>query len=494
MLVAAALLGACASPPPPTATTSPPLPIPAAWPAGSPTQASASATVASDIAWTDFVADPQLRDLIDLALPNNRDLRAAIAAIEQARALWRVRQADELPTVSAGLILSRQPSTVRPGPAIASSALLGANISAYELDLFGRVRAVSDAAQAAALASEASRKTVQISLVAGVLTGALAIRADDEAIALTQRTLTSREESARLTQLKFDNGAASAIDSAAAQSLLEAARVSLAQSRRSRAQDENALALLLGAPVPAAFSAVSAAQARALVQDHAQGEAVAATAPVASRSGIAPLFAEIAAGLPADLLTRRPDIEVAERQLAAADANIAAARAAFWPKITLTTSLGIASAELSKLLTSSNLAWSLGAQALAPIFDHGRNQGNLAASQAARTVAVAQYEKAIQTAFREVADALAANATLADQLVAQQALVDAEATRNRLTDLRYRNGAASVLDALDAQRSLFAAQQTLVQTRLALSQARIALYKALGGGWTDPSATALARR
>jgi multidrug efflux system outer membrane protein len=263
--------------------------------------------------------------------------------------------------------------------------------------------------------------------------------------------------------LRFDNGAASALDLRQAESLAAAAQATLAQQERQRALDLNALTLLLGQTPPAEL--VSPTQA-----DAALPEAV---------------LADVPAGLPSDLLTRRADIRQAEQQLVAANANIGAARAAFFPRISLTASVGTASSDLSGLFKDGSWGFTLAPQALLPIFDAGRNRAGLDSAQAGRDIAVAQYEKAIQTAFREVADALAGQATLGEQLRAQQAQLTAETDRFRLAELRYRNGVASYLDVLDAQRSLFATQQAVTQSRLAMQQNRVALYRALGGGWSE---------
>jgi multidrug efflux system outer membrane protein len=289
----------------------------------------------------------------------------------------------------------------------------------------------------------------------------LNLLADDELLAVTRSTLLTREDSLKLTKLKFDAGAASELDYRQAESLLEGARATLAQLIRQRALDENALVLLLGQPLPA---------------DLPQG------ASIASQQ----LIKELPVGVPSEVLARRPDVRQAEQQLIAANANIGAARAAFFPRITLTGSAGSASSELSGLFKSGSSAWTFMPQLLLPIFDAGRNQANLDVANVSRDIALAQYEKAIQTAFREVSDALAGSATLGEQLRAQEAQANAEAVRFKLADLRYRNGAASYLDVLDAQRSLFVAQQAVVQVQAAQIQNQVNLYKVLGGGWKTP--------
>ncbi len=413
-----------------------------------------SGSAAAALDWQVFFSDARLKRLIELALQNNRDLRVAILNIEQARAQYQIRRADQLPTLNVGASASRQPNS-SDGSTTTYSA--GLTVTAYELDFFGRVRNLGDAALAQYLATEEARKSVQISLVASVANIYLGLLADDELLALTRQTLAAREESFKLTKLKFDNGVVSELDYQQARSLLEGARVTLAQQQRQRALDENALVLLAGQPLPSAL-------------------------PAGASFSTATLGPDLPAGLPSDLLTHRPDIRQAEQQLIAANANIGAARAAFFPKISLTGSAGSISSELSGLFKGGSFAWTLAPQLLLPIFDAGRNQANLESAKAARDIAVAQYEKAIQTAFREVSDALAGRATLGEQLRAQQTQAEAEAARFKLSDLCYRNGVASYLDLLDAQRALFSAQQAVVQSRLAQLQNQVSLYKVLGGG------------
>lgn len=422
------------------------------------TPASAAAIgAAADLEWQQFFGDARLKQLIGLALQNNRDLRVAVLNIEQARAQYQIRRADQLPTVGAGVSASRQPDRGETSGSLYTAGLL---VTAFELDFFGRIRSLSDAALGQYLATEEARKSAQISLIASVANIYLGLLADEELLVLTRQTLKAREESLGLTKLKFDNGVVSELDFRQAQSLLEGARATLAQQVRQRAINENALVLLVGQPLPA---------------NPAAGMTLATTV----------LGPELPAGLPSDLLTSRPDIRQAEQQLIAANASIGAARAAFFPRISLTGSAGVASTELSGLFTSGTFAWSFAPQLLLPIFDAGRNRANLGVAQSTRDIAVAQYEKAVQTAFREVSDALAGRATYGEQLRAQQAQAEAEAARFKLSDLRYQNGVASYLDLLDAQRSLFTVQQATVQTRLAQLQNQVTLYKVLGGGWKE---------
>lgn len=435
----------------------PAAPLPEQWPASTAQAASATSaelTVAPD--WQTFFADEALRELISIALAHNRDLRATVLAVEQARAQLGVRSADQWPTVNAAVSGSRAPNG---SGDIAKSYSGGLLVTAYELDFFGRVASLKEQALAQYLASEAGSRSARTALVASVAQAWLTLLADSEQLDLAQRTLAAREDSLRLIRLRFEHGAASELELRLAESLRESARVAQEQVRRQRAQDDNALTLLLGQPLPNPL--------RAQLQP---GRLDALQLPV------------LDAGLPSQLLARRPDIQQAEQQLIAANASIGAARAAFFPRISLTAGIGSASKELSALWRDGSWGYTLVPQLLLPIFDAGRNQATLDSARAGREIAVAQYEKAIQSAFREVADALAGRETLARQLTAQQALAQADGRRLELTELRLRNGAASELDWLDAQRSHYASQQALVQTRLAWWQNQITLYKVLGGG------------
>jgi outer membrane protein, multidrug efflux system len=422
--------------------------------------AEAASAAAADIEWQNFFADAKLKQLIEAALQNNRDLRIAALNIEQARAQFQIRRADQLPTINAALSGSRQSAGAN---GINSAYSAGLGITAYELDFFGRVANLKDAALAQFLATEEGRKTAQISLIASVANTYLALLADDELLSITQQTLATRQATSRLAKLRFDSGIASELDARSAETLLEAAKAALAQQTRQRALTENTLTLLVGKSLEAPLVTKEASLSKTILQD-------------------------VPAGLPSDLLVRRPDIRQAEQLLKAANANIGAARAAFFPRISLTATAGTGSPRLADLFQSGTWGWTLAPQLLLPIFDAGRNSAALASSQAAEGIAVATYEKAIQTAFKEVSDALAGRATFAEQLRAAQAQADAEAVRLRLADLRYQNGVANQLDLLDAQRSLFAARQAVVQTRLAQLQSQVTLYKVLGGGWKNEAA------
>ena len=452
-LAGALALGGCMSFIP--AYQRPAAPVAEAYPPELMPAGAAGVPAAADIDWQHYFIDARLKRLIGIALADNRDLRVAVLNIEQARAAYQIKRADELPSVGAGVSAQR---LAFGGGSLINLYSAGLQLTGFELDLFGRVRALSQAALAQYLATEEARKTVQIALVASVANTYVSLLADDELLRVTRETLTTREDSFKLTRLKFDHGASSELDVRQAEQLLEGARVALAQARRQRALDTNALVLLLGQPVPA---------------DLPPG------APLADQQALP----DLPAGLPSELLARRPDVLAAEQQLRSANANIGAARAAFFPRITLTANAGTASTALSGLFKSGSFAFTGSATLLQPIFDAGRNQAGLEVAKVNKDIAIAQYEKAIQTAFREVADALAGRATLGEQMRAQAAQTNAAQVSFKLADLRYRNGASSYLDLLDAQRSLFSAQQALVQVQALQAQNLIALYKALGGGW-----------
>lgn len=456
-LAASATLAGCSMMP---TYERPAAPVPTLWPDAMTGADTSTSGATADLAWQDYFADPALRQLIDTALANNRDLRVAVLNIEQARAQLGLKRADQFPTLNATVTGSRTPTSEG---GINSAYAAGFVVTSYEIDFFGRVASLKEQALAQYLATAEGSQSARISLMATVAQTWLGLLADEELMALTRQTLETRESSFKLVQLRFDNGASSGLDLRLSQSLVEAARVTLAQQQRQRALNENALTLLLGQALPP--------EARARM-----------TTPQLTTLRLP----ELPAGLPSDLLARRPDIRQAEQQLIAANANIGAARAAFFPRISLTAGVGSASSELGGLLNNGSWGFTLAPQLLLPLFDAGRNQAGLDSSVAGREIAVAQYEKAIQSAFREVADALAGRETLARQLQATLNQLEAESTRLRLTNLRLENGAASQLESLDAQRSLFGVQQALVQTRLAYLQNQVVLFKTLGGGALDP--------
>jgi len=443
----AALLSACSFAP---VHERPAAPVAAAFPQ----PGADGGTPATELPWADFLADARLKVLVTLALKNNRDLRIAALNVEQVRAQLGAQRADLWPTLGGGFVGGRQ--------ATGNVYTLGLQVTAFELDLFGRVKNLSEAALARYLASDEGRRAVHAGLVAAVAAADLAVRADDELLALTQRTLASRNEGLRLVKLRFDGGVAAEPELRNADSLVAAARVNLAALQRQRSQDLNALVLLLGQPLPADLPPAGELAALRL--------------------------ADLPAGLPSEVLLQRPDVRQAEQQLVAANANIGVARAAFFPRISLTGSAGFASNQLSGLF--DNTAWTFTGQLLQPIFDAGRNSANLAGAQAARDISIAQYEKTVQTAFREVADALAGRATLGEQLAAQQAQADAEARRLALAELLFQGGVANALERLDAERATLAARQAVVQLQLARLQNAVQLYRVLGGGTPAPLASA----
>lgn len=449
-LAASLALAGCASMAP--TYERPAAPVAQQWPVP---QATAEQAKAADIGWREFFTDPKLQALIEQALAHNRDLRVAVLNVERSQAQYGVQRADRLPTVSAG---AGQTATRAPGGTITRQYTATLGVSAYELDLFGRVKSLNDAALQQYLATDDARRSAQISLVAQVAGSWLTLAADQERLRLAEQTLLARQDSLRLTQRLQAAGVSSTLDLRQAEIAAEAAQSDLASLTAQVAQDRNALALLVGQPLEAA-----------------QGPTAGTDAPVTQ-------LGELSAGLPSDVLLTRPDVQQAERTLQAANANIGAARAAFFPRISLTASAGTASSELDGLFRSGSGMWSFMPQVSLPLFDAGRNSANLKIAKVDRDIAVAQYEKSIQSAFRDVADALAQRATLGQQVASQQRLVAQTQDALRLAEARFRQGLDDRLATLDAQRSLYAAQQGLIAARLAQQVNRVTLYKALGGG------------
>ncbi|MBI1889932.1 MAG: efflux transporter outer membrane subunit [Burkholderiales bacterium] len=457
-LVIAGVLAGCSMTP---EYVRPEAPVATTFPADTAGKAAPNVTrIASDIGWREFFTDARLQSIITAALDNNRDLRTAALRIEEARAQYNIQSADLLPTINATATGSRArvPGSLNStGTSIVTSSYqVGLSLASFELDFFGRVRSLNEAALSQYLATEEARRAAHISLIAEVAKAYLAERAFTEQLALAQRTLVGREKGYSLAKQRFDVGASSALDLRANEALVAAARVAVATLTRQRVQAANALTLLIGKPL----TDLPAAQA------------------LSSQN----IVTELPAGLPSDLLTNRPDIRAAEERLKASNANIGAARAAFFPRISLTASLGTSSNALSGLLDAGSRSWTFAPQLVLPIFDYGRNSGNLTLAEVRKNIAVADYEKTIQVAFREVADALAARGALTDQIEAQRVATEAQAERLRLSDLRFKNGVASSLDVLDAERELFNAEQALVQARLLRLTNAIDLYRALGGG------------
>ena len=457
-LTAALLAGGCSLMP---AYQRPASPVPEAYPA---TQAPAAegTQAAANIDWHDFYADPKLRQVVELALANNRDLRVAVLNIESARATYRIQRADLFPRIAASGsgTAQRTPAALsQTGQATVSHQYsAGIGFSSYELDLFGRVRSLNEQALQSYYATEAARRSTQISLVAEVANAWLTLAADRERLSLAEETLKSRSESLALTQRRFDLGAASQLTLSQAQSTVDSARADVASYRSQVAQDRNALALLAGTAVPDALLPERLSDSLNALPD-------------------------LPAGVSSQLLERRPDVLEAEANLKAANANIGAARANFFPRISLTASAGSASASLGDLFKSGSGAWSFAPSISLPLFDAGANRATLKGAEVSRDIKVAQYEKAVQTAFREVADALAARSELGNQLDAQTSFVRSTSQSLELSQARYTRGVDSYLEVLDAQRSLYSAQQSLIATRLSRLANSVTLYKVLGGGW-----------
>ena len=438
--------------------------------------------------WQEFLQEPRLRELVALALQNNRDLRVAVLAIEKARAQYGVEQSNRFPAVGATAAGNRTRTaddlntSGRSPTSSQYSAQLG--FSSYEIDFFGRVKNLNEAALQEFLRTTENRRSVQLSLVAEVANAWLTLDADGRRLQLAQDTLRSRQKSYELTERSHALGAASGLTLTQAQTTVDTARADVAAFTSQVARDRNALALLAGAPVPAALLP-DGANPGATASPARAASASASVAPAPSLATPAATLLAVPGDLPSSVLLNRPDVRAAEYTLRGAYASIGAARAAFFPSITLTASAGTASNALSGLFDGGNGTWSFAPQIRLPIFDAGRNRANLQIAETARDTALAQYDKAVQTAFREVADALAERATLAERLQAQQSLQAATLKALQLSQARYRLGADSYLPVLDAQRALYSAQQTLIGLALAEQANRITLYKVLGGRWID---------
>lgn len=461
--------------------------IPATWPPVASEAATSSVPgegdiPASDIGWRDFFVDPQLRKLIDKAFENNPDVAIVALQVEQVRAQYQLQRAEIMPQISAQLSYTKQqnPSAFNSnnnigagpggggggGTAGSTNAgsfefyRAGVGLTAYELDLFGRVRSLERQALDQYLASIEAARSAQITLVSQVAAAYANLLADSELRDLAQKTLDAQEESAKLIGKRFDAGIASALEVNQAKTTVETARADLAQFTRLLAQDRNALVALTGVSVP----------------------------PGSLKPGTlaAPkVSAELTPGLSSEVLLRRPDVLQAEHNLTSANANIGAARAAFFPRISLVSNYGTISGDLDGLFGAGTEIWSFSPQISLPIFDGGRNRANLEVAEVTKNIEVARYQKTIQTAFREVADALAARATVQDELAANQALADAARSSYELSVKRYRRGIDSFLTVLDSQRTYYQAQQQLIDAQLLGLTSTVNMYKVLGGGWRE---------
>lgn len=436
-------------------------PVPDHYPDTSQTTDSPTAPPAVDLGWSELFRDPQLQALAGVALDNNRDLRIAVERVEEARALYGIAQSDRYPTIGIGANAqaTRSPASMRGADSgsVSRTYMAGAGMTSFELDFFGRIKNLTEAAYQRYLATEQAQRTVHINLIAQVAEAYFSYRTAIELDTLMRKTLISRESTFQLVKARYDTGIASALDLNQAQVQLETVRADLAAIARMRLRSVNALQLLLGAPMPDDL-------------------------PPAAIFGKDQLIAHIPAGLPSDLLERRPDILAAENGLRAANANIGAARAAFFPNISITGLLGFASPQLGGLFSSGNRYWQYAPQIQVPLFD-GTVRGNLEVAQARQNIAVSEYEKAIQVAFLEVADALAGEATYSGQLDALRILQDANLETVELAKLRYETGVDSFLQVQTAEVNLYATQQQFIQVGMDSLVNRIELYKALGGGW-----------
>jgi outer membrane protein, multidrug efflux system len=440
----------------------PDAPVSATWPTGAAyTEAKPGITVpmAPDVIWQEFITDERLQDIIKTALGNNRDLRIAALNVESARALYGIQRATLLPAVSAAGSLSK---TLVPADlstsgntTTASQYSVNLGIISWEIDFFGRIRSLKDQALEEYLATDEARRSAQILLVSSVTGVYLTLAADREALKLVASTLEAQEAAFKLIRRRYDVGIISDLDVQRARSQVETARGDVARYTQLAALDENVLNLLVGSSIRQELLPLDLASIRPPE--------------------------EVSPGLSSDLLLRRPDVLAAEHILKAANANIGAARAAFFPRISLTAAVGTASADLAGLFKPGQGTWNFAPQIVMPIFD-ARTWFAYDVTKIEKEISIAQYEKAVQTAFREVADALAVRGTVNQQIAAQESLVNSFATAYRLSTLRYDKGIDNYLSVLDAQRSLYGAQQGLIMLRLAHLNNRVTLYKALGGG------------
>jgi multidrug efflux system outer membrane protein len=430
----------------------------------------ASGREAADIGWREFFTDPVLQDLIALSIDENRDLRVAVLNVIAAQAQYRAERASLFPTINGvgSADFERIPAGVQsnPAPLHLESYNLGLSTVSYELDLFGKIRSQADQYEQAYLSSADTRQSEQITIVAEVASEYFAWLSDREAVRLSEDTADAQRKSYELRKVTLTNGSGTELDVAEAETTWRTAQASVAQYTRQARQDYDQLILLVGSPLPPALEAKMASRARTVIQ---------------------PSFPRIPAGLPSDLLLRRPDIRAAEHTLIGANADIGAARAAFFPSVTLTATGGTESGRFKKLFAAGTTAFTFDPQITVPIFDAGKNIANLDYAEIEKRVEIANYEKAIQSAFHDVADALAGRATYSNQITAEERLVDADQKYYSLSKMRFEAGSDNFLNVLVAQNSLFSAQLTLVSLRLSERQNLVTLYKALGGGWAEHS-------
>jgi multidrug efflux system outer membrane protein len=443
--------------------TRPESPVPSAWPTGAAyvyfeNAADETTPPASTLSWREFITDERLQKVIEIALNNNRDLRVAALNVERAKALYGIGRVSLLPSVNATGSWYKEhiPADLSSSGSEMTAEQYSVNlgITSWEIDFFGRIRSLKDKALEEYLAKDQALRSSQILLVSTVAQAYLALAADKEALQLVLKTLEAQEAAYKLIRKRYDVGMISELDLRRAQSQVDMARGDVARYTRLVAQDENALNLLVGSPL----------------QQELRPTDLGSVKPTR----------EVSSGLSSELLLRRPDVLAAEHQLKAANANIGAARAAFLPRIALTTSLGTASADLSGLFKSGQGTWTFVPQIVMPIFD-ARTWFAYDVTKIEKEMFIAQYEKAIQTAFREVADALAVKGTINQQIAAQQSLVEAVSETYRLSNARYTKGIDSYLSVLDAQRSLYAAQQGLIMLHLSRFANQVTLYNVLGG-------------
>jgi outer membrane protein, multidrug efflux system len=443
-----------------------PIPVAPRFPGTAESQAEPALT---ETDWQNFFADERLKTLIEIALVNNRDLRVAVLNVEESRAQYRITRSASFPTFNATAAYTRseaslagfpQASSGSGGPSTFTSGEWNANLgaTAYEVDLWGRVRSLNHQALEKYFATEEARRNEQISLMSTIAIEYFTLREAEEALQVSTDTLQAVQQSYAVNKAMFEAGAGSELDLRTAEGQVETAKINVLTHRREKAQAEDYIVLLIGEPIPANLPAP-----RLFTDPH--------------------LLPEVRAGLPSELLQRRPDILEAEHSLKAANANIGAARAAFFPTITLTGSIGTTSSELSKLFSSGTQVWSFAPQISLPIFNGGQNRANLDAAKINERIEVANYEKAIQVAFREVADALVGVSNYSRQMDQEADLVNTEKRRYELAGIRYHYGADTYLSVLSAQQDLYNAQQALIQAQFNKLSSQISLYQALGGVW-----------